>query len=75
MDANKLKAEHKWVRDQLDNVTEFWMKNGWDREHGGVSTCLDRFGRLFMPKINTERKNHIARTVVISRLCRRLCLI
>ena len=47
MDANKLKAEHKWVRDQLDNVTEFWMKNGWDREHGGVSTCLDRFGRIY----------------------------
>lgn len=47
MDANKLKAEHKWVRDQLDNVTEFWMKNGWDREHGGVSTYLDRFGRIY----------------------------
>ena len=30
----------------LGNIMPFWMKNGWDRRHGGVYTCLDRDGTL-----------------------------
>ena len=40
----------KWARtyknELLCNVMPFWMKNGWDRKHGGVYTCLDRDGSL-----------------------------
>ncbi len=30
----------------LTNIMPFWIKNGWDRQHGGVYTCLDRDGSL-----------------------------
>ena len=33
-------------RELVENVMPFWMKHGWDREHGGVYTCLDRDGTL-----------------------------
>ena len=32
----------KCRKELLENVMPFWMKHGWDREHGGVYTCLDR---------------------------------
>ncbi len=28
----------------LDDVIPFWLRHGWDREHGGIITCLDRDG-------------------------------
>ncbi|MBR4654796.1 MAG: AGE family epimerase/isomerase [Kiritimatiellae bacterium] len=31
------------------NILPFWLKHGWDREHGGVYTCLDRDGTLMDP--------------------------
>ena len=30
----------------LDNVMPFWMEHGWDRQNGGVFTCLNRDGSL-----------------------------
>ena len=30
----------------LDDVIPFWIEHGWDREHGGMMTCLDRDGSL-----------------------------
>lgn len=30
----------------LTNIMPFWIKNGWDRKHGGVYTCLNRNGSL-----------------------------
>ena len=47
MDRERLSAERQWVRAQLENVADFWLKNGWDHEYGGVYTCLDRTGRVF----------------------------
>ena len=47
MDIKKFKAERQWIRNQLSNVADFWMKNGWDHEHGGVTTCLDRAGQVY----------------------------
>ena len=47
MDYRKLVLERQWVRDQLENVAEFWLKNGMDPSHGGVYTCLDRTGKIF----------------------------
>lgn len=32
--------------DLVNNIMPFWMKNGLDRKHGGVYTCLDRDGSL-----------------------------
>jgi len=36
-------------RELTENVLPFWMKHGWDREHGGVYTCLNRDGSLMDP--------------------------
>ncbi len=32
--------------DLTENIMPFWMEHGWDREHGGVYTCVDRDGSL-----------------------------
>lgn len=32
--------------DLTQNIMPFWMKNGLDREHGGVYTCVNRDGTL-----------------------------
>lgn len=36
----------RYRSDLLNNIMPFWMKNGWDRQHGGVYTCLNRDGSL-----------------------------
>jgi len=33
-------------RDLTTDILPFWMKHGWDRQHGGVYTCVDRDGTL-----------------------------
>ncbi|MCI7070798.1 MAG: AGE family epimerase/isomerase [Bacteroides pyogenes] len=32
--------------DLVNNIMPFWLKNGLDRKHGGVYTCVDRDGTL-----------------------------
>lgn len=32
--------------DLTENIMPFWMEHGWDCEHGGVYTCVDRDGSL-----------------------------
>ncbi|MBP5226296.1 MAG: AGE family epimerase/isomerase [Kiritimatiellae bacterium] len=74
----------KTCKDELlTNIMPFWMKNGWDRKHGGVYTCLDRdgtrmdttkavwfqgrFGWLTAHACNRVRKN--AQWLAASRSC------
>ena len=33
-------------KDLTENIMPFWMEHGWDREHGGVYTCVNRDGSL-----------------------------
>ena len=33
-------------RELTENIMPFWVEHGFDREHGGVYTCLDRDGTL-----------------------------
>ena len=47
MDRQTFIESRQWIRDQLANVADFWLKNGWDHTHGGVYTCLDRTGKIF----------------------------
>ena len=47
MDRKKFLAERQWVRSQLSNVADFWLKNGWDHVNGGVTTCLDRAAQVY----------------------------
>ncbi|SNU12253.1 N-acylglucosamine 2-epimerase [Prevotellaceae bacterium KH2P17] len=35
-----------YKNDLTQNIMPFWMQHGWDREHGGVYTCVDRDGSL-----------------------------
>ena len=39
--------ENKWIKEELQKVTEFWLENGIDEVNGGVYTCLDKDGRVF----------------------------
>ena len=42
-----LTAHRDYCRAELnDNIMPFWMEHGFDRENGGVYTCLDRDGTL-----------------------------
>lgn len=36
----------KYKEDLTENIMPFWLKNGLDREHGGIYTCLNRDGSL-----------------------------
>ena len=47
MNKTYLQETQKWIREELDIVANFWLKNGIDKEHGGVYTCLDRTGRIY----------------------------
>lgn len=47
MDKEYLLETKKWVNEELDRCISFWLKNGFDKEHGGVYTCLDRKGRVY----------------------------
>ncbi len=42
-----LTEERKWIEEQLNEVVNFWLKNGMDKAHGGVYTCLDKDGKVF----------------------------
>ncbi len=43
----RLREHQSWLQSELKACTDFWLKNGWDKEHGGVYTCLDRTGRVY----------------------------
>ena len=45
--AEQLREYRLWARQELERCVDFWLKNGMDKEHGGVYTCLDRTGKLF----------------------------
>lgn len=35
-----------YKEDLTENILPFWLEHGWDKEHGGVYTCVDREGKL-----------------------------
>ena len=45
--STQLKETRAWIREELDLCVNFWLKNGMDKEHGGVYTCLDRTGKIY----------------------------
>ncbi len=36
----------RYKNDLTTNIMPFWLHHGWDQEHGGVYTCLNRDGSL-----------------------------
>lgn len=47
MNKELLISQQQWIRQELDRCADFWLKKGWDRENGGVYTCLDRWGNIY----------------------------
>ena len=47
MDKVKLQQAKAWTEKELAVCADFWLRNGMDQEHGGVYTCLDRYGRVY----------------------------
>ena len=53
MKEDKKKYLESWQatyqKDLTENILPFWLKNGLDKENGGIYTCLAREGRLYDP--------------------------
>ena len=47
MDQEYLLKTKQWALEELERCTEFWLKYGMDSVHGGVYTCLDRYGKVY----------------------------
>lgn len=47
VDRAYLEQTRQWAKEELDRCLNFWLKNGMDKEYGGVLTCLDRKGEVF----------------------------
>lgn len=47
MNKQKLIEAQKWIKNELNVCADFWLKNGMDKENGGVYTCLDRKGEVY----------------------------
>ena len=41
------KYYEKFKKELLDSCVTFWLKNGIDKEYGGVRNCLDRYGKVY----------------------------
>ena len=47
MNKEFLLEAQKWAKEELEICTNFWLKNGLDKENGGVYTCLDKEGKIY----------------------------
>lgn len=47
MENTCLKEIQQWIKDELERSIDFWLENGIDKKHGGVYTCLDRYGKVY----------------------------
>ena len=47
---NKKEYVRSWAEsyknDLTNNIMPFWLEHGWDKENGGIYTCLNRDGSL-----------------------------
>lgn len=68
MDKQKLIEAQKWIKKELDTCADFWLKNGMDRENGGVYTCLDRKGEVYSTDKSVWMQGRCAWT--FAHLCR-----
>ena len=68
LDKQKLIEAQKWIKKELDVCADFWLKNGMDRENGGVYTCLDRKGEVYSTDKSVWMQGRCAWT--FAHLCR-----
>lgn len=68
MDKQKLIEAQKWIKNELNVCADFWLKNGIDKENGGVYTCLDRKGEVYSTDKSVWMQGRCAWT--FAHLCR-----
>lgn len=68
LDKQKLAEAQKWIKNELNVCADFWLKNGMDRENGGVYTCLDRKGEVYSTDKSVWMQGRCAWT--FAHLCR-----
>lgn len=68
MDKQKLAEAQKWIKNELEVCADFWLKNGMDKENGGVYTCLDRKGEIYSTDKSVWMQGRCAWT--FAHLCR-----
>ncbi len=47
MERDALLAARTWAQRELEGVATFWLTHGWDKQNGGIYTCLDREGKIY----------------------------
>lgn len=57
----------RWMKEELELCIDFWVRNGYDRKHGGMYTCLDKEGSVFSTDKSVWMQGRAAWT--FSRLC------
>ncbi len=68
MNKQKLIEAQKWIKNELNVCADFWLKNGMDKENGGVYTCLDRKGEVYSTDKSVWMQGRCAWT--FAHLCR-----
>lgn len=68
LDKQKLIEAQKWIKNELNVCADFWLKNGMDKENGGVYTCLDRKGEVYSTDKSVWMQGRCAWT--FAHLCR-----
>lgn len=68
LDKQKLAEAQKWIKNELNVCADFWLKNGMDKENGGVYTCLDRKGEVYSTDKSVWMQGRCAWT--FAHLCR-----
>ncbi len=68
MDKQKLAQAQEWIKNELNVCADFWLKNGMDKENGGVYTCLDRKGEVYSTDKSVWMQGRCAWT--FAHLCR-----
>ena len=68
LNKQKLIEAQKWIKNELNVCADFWLKNGMDKENGGVYTCLDRKGEVYSTDKSVWMQGRCAWT--FAHLCR-----
>lgn len=67
MGESVLNKIHIQVKSELERCVDFWVRNGRDKENGGVYTCLDLEGQVYSTDKSVWMQGRCAWT--FSRLC------
>lgn len=67
LQKEEIKKYKELFQNELNLCVDFWLRNGIDKTHGGVYTCLDRTGKIYSTDKSVWMQGRCAWT--FARLC------